>query len=530
MVRKTVARDDKGRFVGASASMHTPTPTPAPTSTPTPGQQVSGEMRVMSDLMSRLQLANMASLQFDGNRDMYAIFGYKKEVLPKHTLAKYSRQDIATRIVDAPPDATWSNPPSIKSAGGEGEEGNTVNKEFQTLARRTKLWSALHRADRMSRMYPFSIAVFGFDDTGDLSRPLKASKADLLYVRAYGSRQVDKITLNTDLKNPRYGMPETYNIKFNSPESVSANGEGASTGTMKDLKVHYSRVIHVVENPLEDLVYGTPIIVKVFNLLDDLLKVAGGTSETYWLTGNRGMQANIDKEMDVDPADAAALSDEIEEYQHQLRRFIRTRGVDLKVLDSTVPNPTYAFEMIMALISGTTGIPRRILLGSEAGQLASEQDRANWADRIDERRALFATPWVLDPLSLLLQNVGLLPEGEIDWVWPSAFIQNPLEKGQSMAQVARAVGNLSRQTGNSTPMQLLTREESREVIGFEGDLDDSDLYELAPYQEDEAKAKQAKQAAPPGSGTTPEPGQTAKPNGTGTPPPEVPGSTSQGTS
>jgi len=179
-------RDNKGRFITSSAGS-------APRTALSTDQ---GQLRVMSDLLSRMQLANLASLQFEGNRDMYAIFGYKKEILPQHTLAKYTRQDIATRIVDAPPDATWSNPPTIKS--DLGDEDNPTNVAFQSLAKRTKLWSALHRADRMARMYPFSIVLFGFDDGGSLARPINGKANDLLYVRAYGSRQIDKLTFNTD--------------------------------------------------------------------------------------------------------------------------------------------------------------------------------------------------------------------------------------------------------------------------------------------------------------------------------------------
>lgn len=146
--------------------------------------------------------------------------------------------------------------------------------------------------------------------------------------------------------------------------------------------------------------------------------------------------------------------------------------------------------MIMALVSGTTGIPRRILVGSEAGQLASEQDRANWAERIQERRALFANPSILDPTVMLLQTVGLVPEGDFEWDWPSAFIQNPLEEGQTMAQTARAIGNISRQTGGSTPMQLISREEGRKILGYVDDLDESDLYEPPDWQiKDTAPAK-----------------------------------------
>ena len=232
-----------------------------------------------------------------------------------------------------------------------------------------------------------------------------------------------------------------------------------------------------MENPLEDEVFGIPIIEKVYNLLDDLLKVSGGTAETYWLTGNRGIQVDVDKEMEISPADAAALSTEIDEYMHQLRRFIRTRGVDMNVLESKPPNPKDVFSMIINLISGTTGIPTRILLGSEAGQLASEQDRANWAERIDERRDLFAEPNMLWPLVDLFQEVGLLSEGEVTFEWPSAFIQNPLEIGQTQAQTARAIGNISRQTGNKAPMQLTSRTEAREIIGLKGDLAEEDIIE-----------------------------------------------------
>jgi hypothetical protein len=436
-----------------------------------------GELTTLSALVSRLQLANAAGLQFGGLRDMYALFGWTKEIKPEQLLGKYTRQDIASRIVDAPPGATWSNPPTIK-----GESG--LSTSWDDLVREKGLYQVMYRADRLARMSPFSLMLFGFDDTGDVKQPLKRAR-ELLYVRSIGSRQVTDITLNHDPKSARFGMPEMYKIKFDDPAQKRLSGTASVSDAIKELEVHASRCVHVVEYPLDDLIFGTPILSKVFNLLDDLLKVAGGTAEMYWLTGNRGLHADIDKEMDIDPADAAALSDEIEEYQHQLRRMIRTRGVDLNVLSSPIPNPKETFEMIVSLLSGTTGIPRRILLGSEAGQLASEQDRANWAERIEERRVLFANPSILDPTVTLLQGVNLLPEGQPEWIWPSAFIQNPLEEGQTMAQIARSVGNLSRQTGNQTPMQLLSEEESRGVLGFEGTIPDSDRFE-PPVEEPEA--------------------------------------------
>ncbi len=426
-------------------------------------------MRTLTGLISRLQLANRAGLRFDSKRNYYDVFGYKRLLENEDFLGKYQRQDIASRIVDAPPGATWSNPPGIKN-------NDAIKTKWDALVLDADLWSAMYRADRLGRINRFAIMLFGFDDAGSFESQITKS-SELLYVRAIGSRMITKVTFNKDERSPRFGLPETYEISLDDPAQKTILADSVEVKSLKTLKVHWSRTVHIVDNALEDVTVGTPIMEKCFNLLDDLLKVSGGTSETYWLTANRGMQANIDEEMEIDPADAAALSDEIEEYQHQLRRFIRTRGVDLKVLESSVPNPKEIYDMIMGLLSGTTGIPRRILLGAEAGQLASEQDRANWAERIEERRRLFAEPVMLKPTMALFQTVGLVPEGDFEWDWPSAFIQNPLEEGQTMAQKARTIGNISRQTGNKAPMQITSRDEAREILGLEGSLPEAEIIE-----------------------------------------------------
>ncbi len=426
-------------------------------------------MKTLSALVSRFQLAARAGLRFGGLRDFYSVFGWKTTVTTNDFMGKYIRQDIASRIVDAPPGATWSDPPKFVGNDAAKSDWDGLNEEHD-------LWGTMHRADRLCRLNHFSIVLFGFDDGSNLERPVGTVR-ELLYARPVGSRLIREVTFNDDARNRRFGLPETYKITFDDPSKRVVNSREVSTGRHRDLVVHHSRVVHIVENPLEDIIFGTPIMEKVFNLLDDLMKVAGGTSEVYWLTANRGLHADIDKEMDIDPKDAAALSDEIEEYQHQLRRVIRTRGVDLNVLESSTPSPKETFDMLMALISGTTGIPRRILLGSEAGQLASEQDRANWAERIAERRALFAEPHILKPVMTKLQEVGLVAEGSVEFDWPTAFKMSPLEASMVMAQKARAIGNISRQTGNKNPMQLTSVVEGSDIIGLEGDLAESDILE-----------------------------------------------------
>ena len=64
----------------------------------------------------------------------------------------------------------------------------------------------------------------------------------------------------------------------------------------------------------------------------------------------------------------------------------------------------------MKLISAASGIPLRIMTGSERGELASTQDDGNWASRIEERQLHFAEPMILRPLIDRLIELRALPE------------------------------------------------------------------------------------------------------------------------
>ena len=320
-------------------------------------------------------------------------------------------------------------------------------------------------------------------------------------MQPYAQPNAEIKALETDITNARFGMPSMYQITASNPlATLGSTTVARSTGIIsikqQQFMVHHSRIVHIAEDTLENNFLGIPRLEAVFNLLDDLLKVVGGTSETFWLAGNRGMQADIDKDTDLTPEDAAALSDELDDYQHQLSRWIKTRGVSLKNLGSDVPNPKDSFNTLIALISGATGIPRRILTGSEAGQLASDQDRANWSDRIIERRTNFVEPNIITPVIVQMSDAGIITKIEaknITYKWPSNFQMTPLENAQTMAQKARAAVNYAKMMKEHP---IMTLEEARESLG----LDETVPVELKKMIEDilrkdEEKAASAQDAA-----------------------------------
>lgn len=407
----------------------------------------------MSTLLSRLKWSTLAGLMFRGRRDTYEVLGYDKVLSYDKFLAKYARQDIAKRVINAPVNATWKA--DIKVVDEDGDEG-AFAKAFSDLDKQYSVLQYLARADRLCCLGEYSVLVYGLSGTEKVDLPA-TNKKTLLYLQPYGQGAAQIESLEQDPRNRRYGRPAFYNI--------TPDVENVRQGKLPAFKVHHTRVLHICNAELEGEVYGEPVLHSVYNLFDDLLKVVGGSAEAFWMIANRGMQADVDKEMDLKEEDANDLSDEITEYQHDTRRFIRTRGVTIKPLGSESPSPQESFDIIVGLISGATGIPKRILLGSELGQLASEQDRANWAERIDERRTTYAGPRILIPFAKSMVNLGILPEpnGAIQVDWPEALQMTPLERAQTASYFGRALVNMS-----TEKQDIITADEARGLLGIEG--------------------------------------------------------------
>ena len=417
-----------------------------------------GLARVMSTLVDRLGLGGQG-FTFGGKRNLADSFGYPSTISPADIARRYERGGIAKRIVDAYPDATWGNPPTVTSL---------TNPEFdvawKALNNEYDVWSVLRRLDVLGRLGTFAVLLIG-TDRGNLASPLRGA-SKITFLQPFGETSVRILSWDKDQRSPRFQLPEKYRVYPNGVESDSktvfpSTGNGAPSRPNFD--VHYSRMLHIAHGIMEDTVFGRSTLVSTWNYLIDLDKVVGAGAENFWITANRGMQIDVDKDMDFTDEDAAALSDEVDDFQHNLRRTIRTRGVKINNLGSDVSDPRGTYDPIIDLISGSTGIPRRILLGTESGHLASTQDKGNWAERIEEYRTLEATPYILDPFIWALVDAGILPDpGDYEVAWPDAYRMSPLERGQQSAQISRTVSNLVRGTSE---WQKLYIERERQRVG-----------------------------------------------------------------
>lgn len=360
-------------------------------------------------------------------RDLYKALGYKINLTYNDYFARYKRQEIANTIVTAPVEQTWKLKPRLVDQ--KEAEDSQFEKEWNQLVKEKKIWHYLSRIDKLSGIGRFGILFLGVNDGKDPEEPLEKvkgkNKRKLLYLRPYSEGNVSIQKWEEDINNERYGLPKIYQVE------VTINQGSTQT---KTIDIHHSRVIHISEGLLSDDIYGTPRLQKIFNRLQDIELVAGGSAEMFWRGALPGYAFSAREDAQFDPDDLDDLEDEIQEYLHELRRYIRLQGIDVKDLSVQIESPKDHFDVLVTLIAAGTRIPKRILLGSERGELASSQDERAWLDRIDSRRVDYVEPTILRPFVDKCIKYGILsePKGEEGYEveWPMLFTLDPRDEAE----------------------------------------------------------------------------------------------------
>jgi uncharacterized protein len=423
-------------------------------SEPTP-EYILNELKTLaaytrsSAALARRSLATTLGKQFDGRRDVYEAVGYPSTIDFRAYLGKYRREGVATRIVNAPAEETWRVPPTVRDAG---ETADAFNKAFNDLTdveavnpdierEQPKLWEAIAQADKWAGIGQYGVLVMGINDGGELHQPLKPAKDGargpkaLLYLNALTEKQAEIVEWETDRKNPRFGKPTMYQCDF---------GEVGETLSLMDVRVHWSRVIHIAENAGGAGVYGTPRLEAVFNNLEDILKIMAGAGEAAWRLINKGIIASTKEGYALDDDDEVT-NEKVEEYIHDLKRYLLLEGMDIKVEGGEIVDPSGVIRISIALISAATGIPQRILLGSEAGHLASTQDETAWKETIAARQTQFGEKIARTLVNRLIWS-GVLPmpqDGRYAILWPSLFTPTEAEQAEINYKRAQTLALLS---------------------------------------------------------------------------------------
>jgi hypothetical protein len=366
--------------------------------------------QMASTLMARAKWAGGIGTTYGGRRSISDVCGYKGDLTIQDYRLRFKRNAIAKRVIMAHPRATWRGGGEIIE-DDKKQDLTPFEQQWTDLAERLKLWRVFFRADVLQGFDYYSTILLGLPGTlnqqvepGSLTGP-----DDLIYVKPYAADRLTIEEFETNEKDPRFGYPTLYRLKVVPTNVIPFNKQ--LPASPNDKIVHWSRVIHICDD-LEEDIYTVPRLECIWNDLDDIEKIKGGGAEAFWRRADAGLQLDVDKEIELDTEGEEAQQEEVEAYIHEFSRILRTRGTKINQLGSDVADFSGPLAASISVVSAGTGIPQRILMGSERGQLASTQDRDNWFDEIADRREQFAHPKVVQQFTDRGIELGFFREPE----------------------------------------------------------------------------------------------------------------------
>jgi hypothetical protein len=396
-------------------------------------------------LLSRGSMMSRLGMQYGTDRDVYQALGYPLNLRYEDFATRYLRQDIAKAIINRPVEATWRGPVEIVETDDEKVTG--LEKAWQELNTKLSLKSAFIRLDKLASLGRWGALLLGFDDASrseDLVKPVSSGKHELLYVKPLSEISAKVYSWEENAASERYGLPLVYDVSTYSPNS-QGNVSGAA-GMSRQIQVHNSRVIHVPGELLESEIEGTPVLQAVYNRMIDLEKLVGASAEMFWRGARPGYHGKVAEGYTLTEATKTDLQAQIDEYENNLRRILVNEGLDLTPLAMQVADPLNHLEIQLQMISACTGIPKRILVGSERGELASSEDKQSWLETIQTRRDDYAETQIIRPFIARCAQYGALPKPKKTYKvdWSDIFAASDLDKakiGQTRASALQSYMN-----------------------------------------------------------------------------------------
>ncbi len=432
-----------------------------PRKTKKPNQEQEGELALQlfqnAQLMSRSMLASRLGFQFNGQRDLYSTFGYVRSPGYNDYRNLYDRQGIASRLVEKFANDCWNRPPVLIDGSARSDQPDTATpflKEWMDLADRLRVYKILRQADIMLGFSRYAIIFMGAPGE---SFDTEAGNDALFYLNAFDEQQATINDYITDTKDPKFGTPLTYTVNFIMDEGVVMPGGGV---------VHHSRVIHVAEDSLGSRVFGRPRLQTVINRLFDLEKVTGGGAEAAWLAVYKGVLISAREGAELparDSQEGKYMDEQITAFFNKMQRYAVLTDADVHDLGVEEVRIKDLYDTIISDLAGSKGIPQRILLGSERGELASGQDTVEWNTVIDSRRTNFAEPDMLRPFInwCIAHKVIPAPQsGKFSVEWKPVYPMTQTEEADYLLKVAQAANTAT----GGVPEEFADVNELRNVI------------------------------------------------------------------
>ena len=407
-------------------------------------------------LSFRDMLNSIIGVSHSAARDIYEIFGYKRNRNFQTYYEYYEYNDYGNRVVTALPKACWRSGVKIKDSDDE----DVLEDELSVLFNR-KMFKQLEAADILNRIGAFSVLYVGLPDGLDPEQPVGMCRnLDQVFFSAFSEDGITISEYEEDILSPRFNMPKIYTL-----QRVVRSSSTDVLEKTRPIRVHWTRLVHLAEGSLDSGLVGMSCLSPILNRLDDLNKSIGGASEAYFRNARGKLAYKADSSFSgfKSQTEKDTFDLETKAFTNGWKDSISLVGVDAKSIDTPHHDPAGTVKVALQAVSGQTGIPIRILTGEGAGQLAGNEDKASFNQLTSDRQNLTCQEWV-ERVFEILQMAGLL-EYRPDYVveWHTIESLEALEKSQ---------------VGSNNANAFKTVTEALASLVLDGNVDPAEIYKL----------------------------------------------------
>jgi hypothetical protein len=420
-------------------------------------------------------------------------YGYSQTLTFDQMLLAYERGGPGHGAVHRILDKCWQERPRIKRP--DADEVSDWEKGVAKLISSINGWVKLRDFDRRNMVGHYSALIYRVADGRALREELLSGKKLVDLIPVYED-QIKVTEWHSDVNDSdNYGQPKMF--QYQSRRLAGRDGAVDAGQPIEWQDVHPSRVQLLAEGSVGSFLDGVPLLKPGFNHLVDLEKISGGSAESFLKNSARTLVFEYDPAAQVQaisagPDGTGAMSVR-EVHEDQTRKLNRNQdssivmqGGKATTLQTTISDPTGAFQLAANLFAAAVQIPFTVLFGQQTGRLASDEDKADMVARCKSRQINELTP-MLEQFVTRMQAIGLIDAGEFEIEWPQLDAPGDDAKATLLGKMTSAMQQ-GFQAGLTEP--LFDANELRDVLDYEPRTDDG-----MPTDEDLQAAADAEQAA-----------------------------------
>ncbi len=379
----------------------------------------------------------------------------------------YKRNGLAKAGVDIPVNLCWIDNPTIRQGDDDEHPETQWEKAAKALAKRLKLWKHLRDADRMQRVGRYSAIFIRVRDGLTPDKPLgKISENQIIELMPLWEGQLDPNDIDQDAASDTYNKPLNY--------TYLATGTGNQNDKAADsFQIHHSRLIMFSEDAVGGSIYGTPTNEAGFNALLDWDKIRGSGGEASWLAAaNKQILTPTDANKYVHPDTVDGINEALKDMKEGLDEALFLNGVTATPMNNTVPKPDIYKDMALEEYSASVQIPAKVLVGTQSGVKAGDEDTAGLMRMMQSRRIHSCTTYADEFLNwCYVHGVLVMPEDGHTIAWSDLTAPSAMAKIDAALKLSQVnTQNIAAGTG-----PLFGPDEIRAAAGYDPLEDDLEM-------------------------------------------------------